>query len=172
MKVTVDTDDLKKDLVLFYKNINRATSKSINESVRASRTKAIANMRKSWKGIKAKDLKANEKTFVKPATTNNLYSRFILISKPIPLSNFGAVQKIKGVSYKLKSNRRTMKHAFIAKKQVFVRRTKKNDSIVRRVSITPTSMFLGTKSDEVFLKTFDDKFEKNLRRNLKYYMSK
>jgi hypothetical protein len=118
-----------------------------NVSGRKEAIKAGGGVRKIWVGILTKDLK--KYTYMRRANSKNTKTAFVITSKPVNLIHFGAIQKGKGVSYKLKKKRRTMKGSFIAKGMVLKRKGKARTPLTAFFSITPTTMFLKAKGDDI-----------------------
>lgn len=152
-------DELIKDFSQFAAVSDTAMIYAMNQRARKAQTKASKDVRSVWKGIGAGQMKAYVYTIM--ARKGNVSTEYVLTSSPIPLSEFGAkwTPKQKGVSYLLKNKRRTMSGSFMGKgrggkQQVWIRTSKEDKKLVRKVSITPTSMFTGMKADELYVKEY------------------
>jgi len=166
------------DFDKFNKVNNRAISRAMNDANRAGRKVAVSKqgMRKEW-AIKSSDLKRY--TWNTTANVNNLSTKFGMVSRSINLADFGAKWSMytptgkytKGVSYKLKGKRRTMKGAFMAKGHVFSKR-KGSKNIIPLFSITPTSMLKEAEADELYIKQYLSTFDKRYLNQLNHLTAK
>jgi len=154
----------------------RATNDAMNRAHIHARKLSSTAMRSEWKGLSADRAKKAIKE--KKSKVSDLSTKMILQSRPISLSSFGAKwskktptgKKTKGVSYKLKGKRRTMKGSFIAKGQMFSR--KKNGGLRRHASITPTNMWKGVGAEEIYLKAYEERFRSRYDQQLLYRLFK
>ncbi len=171
----IGLDDVITDFTkLAFKNPS-AISRSMNRANIAGRTASVKALRKVWVGLKAKDLKRY--TWSQKATVSKLNTKFVVTSHPISLADFGAKQNKKGVSYRLKSKRRTMKHAFLKKSKhsrtpmVMIRSTKQRYPLVTKFTITPTSMFIGLDGvqlyEQAYFKAFEKRYDHEVRQIFK-----
>jgi hypothetical protein len=172
IKIT-GVDGLIKDFDKYVHFNNRATNTALNEASKIGRTKALKESKGEWVGLKAKDFKKLHKLLPAKGTNNEI--TFTITSKSINLALFGAKwqrktktgRKTKGVSYKLKTKRRTMKGSFIAKGMVFSRKTNEAGSITPHFTITPTSMFKAGRGERIFKNTtllnFNLRYKKYLK---------
>lgn len=171
-------DELYQDFDKFLKVQPRAISNAMTTGLSAGRTASLSTtvgMRREWVGIKTKDLKRY--VYTRRPSAGSHKAQFVVTSRPIPLIEFGASQKKKGVSYRLKTKRRTMKKSWIMPSKfgdksdkVFVRQASHNNKATHRVAITPTSMFMGTESDVVFEKNFMNSFGKRYDQQMKFLL--
>ena len=172
-------DAISKDFHKFAMIYPTAVRNSMNTALSAGMTASLARdggMRQEWVGITARDLKRH--TYTRKATVSKHHAQFVVTSNPIDLYMFGAKQNTRGVSYKLKNKRRTMRKSWITpskfgrrENQVFVRQASNDDRVTRRASITPTSMFLEADSGEVFEKYYKGVFRRRWNDQLKFLMS-
>lgn len=170
-------DDVIRSMDKFSKSIPKATSFALNGSTGVAQTRSLKNVRDEWKGIKANSLKLY--AIHRKATVNNLSTEFTFKSKAIPLYEFSAKQITSGVSYKLKGGRKKIKSAFIKnstkgrrKEHVLIRTGNERYPLRPMITVTPTHMFIQTKSQDVYIDTFLDHFGKNYRKRLDYLLSK
>lgn len=167
--------EIQDDFLKFAKLYPLITSISLNTALSVATTASLGakkGMRKEWVGMRARDLKRY--TYTKKANVNKLDTQFVITSRPIGLIHFGSKQNKKGVSYKLKNKRRTMRKSWIMPSkfgggdEVFVRQTSHGNKPTRRASITPTSMFLEAEADEFFEDEFRIAFEKRFTQQVKF----
>ena len=157
-------DAIIKNFNQFERLTTSGISRAMNRANTAGTTISLRAMRKTWVGITARDLK--RRTYQDKATKAKLHTRFVITSRSINLAEFGAKQNKKGVSYRLKTKRRTMQGAFTAKGMVFKRKTRERNSIIPFYSITPTSMFIGAGDVEIYTKRYMEIFEKRFKHEL------
>ena len=172
--------EFQKDLTKFVNIHDKAISNAMNKALAIAYTASLSKkqgMRKEWVGMRAGDLKRY--TYTKKANPVQHHAEFVVTSRPIPLMEFGAKQLNKGVSYRLKDKRKTMKKSWIMPTKfgdkgdrVFVRQASHNNKATHRVAITPTSMFLASDAPEVFENTFEDNFQKKYFEQIKFLMAK
>ena len=167
MEVKVkNADKVIKNFIKFANVNERALVSAMNRANTAGQTASSLVMRKKWVGLLAKDLKRYQ--WSEKAKKGKTSTKFVTTSKSINLLQFGAKwsrqtptgKRTKGVSYRLKTKRRTMKGSFIAKGLVFTRKTEKANSLIPHFSITPTSMFTGAEGDDKYVDTYMTTFDK------------
>lgn len=172
----VGIDALVKNMNVFVKAVPKATAFALNGSTKKAQTASLRNVRQEWKGLKASSLALYARH--NRATVNKLQVEFTFKSGSIPLFEFGARQIGMGVSYKLKGGRKKIKSAFINKSKsgkgehVLLRTGKERYPLRPLIAVTPTHMFLETKSDDVYIDTFLDHFDNNYRNRLNYILAK
>lgn len=167
MTIKVDAKKVTSMLLKFPKESDKAMRLTMNEHARKARTASSVAMRKTWVGLKARDLK--QYTWTTNAKNSDLRTQFVVTSRSINLLDFVKKENKKGLSYRLKTKQRQMKGSFKAKGYFFTRsdseKTKNDkgqnvDALNIHFSITPTSMFLGAKGDDVYVDTYFNGFEK------------
>ena len=154
MGVTVDLSRFK---IPASDKLTTATLRSLNHTMAKAITAGNRAVTKEW-NIKLKDLKGYQR--VRKASKTDLSTRLILKSRPISLTKFGARQKRKGVSYKIKKaeGRKTLDRAFITTTKnnyytgVFTRKGKARLPLNVFKSITPTSMYRKIGREALFKK--------------------
>ena len=152
---------------LLYKTQKRTTT----EIGRAFRTKVIKDVRKRY-NIKAKDLKSKMSSrFV--ATSRGFEWRMVVRSKRLSVSHFSPKKNKRGVSLLVRRDRgrRTIKNAFIAKGQVFMRKGKDRLPIKALKTLSAPQMFRDEIVESALEKAKAD-YPKKFRHNLAYYMGK
>ena len=179
--MTIDIKGIKSiqdDFLKFAQIYPTAVRNSMNTALSAGVTASLARdggMREEWVGITARELKRY--TYVTKANVNRHEAEFVVTSKPIDLIHFNAKQNTRGVSYKLKNRRRTMRKSWIMPskfsnfEQVYARQTSNDSKPTRRASITPTSMFIEANSAEVFKKYYQGVFRRRWNDQIKFLMS-
>jgi len=151
--------------------INIATSRALNHTLGKAVTAGNKAVTKEW-NIKLKELKPYIHT---TKATQNSHTAIIKVkSRSISLNHFEAKQLKRGVSFKLKKNKKrtTLKHTFIAKTKngyigVFKRKGLKRLPLNTFKSISPSSMYKtdgGKAVDEVVERDFNSRFIHELNR--------
>ncbi len=124
LKVKFDDRKLIASLDSFVANQTKAVARALNKTAEQARTEASRAVRDEGYGIKASAIK---KSFsIQRATANTLLVTLRATGAPIALINYGAKQIGSGVSVNVKTGRKVLKHAFVAKMKsghtgVFVR---------------------------------------------------
>ena len=158
-------DTIIRNLADFDRFNKRALSSAMNRShtagVKVATSKQTGGTLQPW-GIKKSDFKRNY-TWKQKATSRKPNTKYAVSSNPINLVDFGAKwnrltpqgKPTKGISYKLKNRRRTMKGSFIAKGMFFTRK-QGTQNIIPHFSITPTSMFVGNEGVNTYVEKYFD----------------
>ena len=183
-------DKLKMDFINYGKFNNVAVSNALNKTGAVSTNVSLRVVKKQGWNMSMKELKKLVAPTKSKATTLNYI--FTMKSKSISLMKFKGTtyfsetqlksmkRKSKagiGVRYKLKGKGRlkTLKKSFVRPslfgthaETVFTRRkSPMGADITAQYSITPSSMF-QQEGEEVFIKTFKDKFTKTYFNQLKF----
>jgi len=151
-----------KDLSAFANVHPKALSNAMNRGNTAGRTASLkatdGGVRELWFGLPSASLK--KMTYSRRASVNKHQTQFVITSRPINLRLFNATQKKKGVSYKLQRKQKQIKGSFIAKGLLLKRKGTQRDDLRAFFSITPSSMFLGVKADEIYEDAYFETFNK------------
>ena len=104
--------------------VDRAIVLALNRCVEMARTDAARELRRAGYRLKASAFKAS--ISITKASTGHLVATLRVNRKPLPLIEYEARQTTTGVSVRVNSSRKTVRHAFIAKmasghRGVFVR---------------------------------------------------
>jgi len=173
-------DKVVSNLDIFVRKNGQMVSRAMNEVHTPSYTKASKATRDNF-NIKASDLR--RKDSVKRANSKNLKLIFSLKTHSIPLLEFtgrnNGVRK-SGISYKVdkKKKFKVFKGAFINTSikrhsdYVLVRRDDKRYPIVPLTVMTPSTMFIKSGADKVYIETFKDNFEKRYLHSISYITEK
>lgn len=162
-------------LLKFPKASNKAIMKTMNEKARSGATKASRHLRKDWVGMKASTFK--NYVWTTNAKINRLETQYVVHSTPINLADFGATwspatkggKATKGVSYKLRTKRKTLDGSFMGKGKVY-RRDKTDNSLIPYHTVTPTTMFINSDSYDAYKYGYFTNFEKRYFDNLAHLL--
>ena len=183
----IDVDGIEEAIERFKKSPKihaKAMARTMNDAGRAASTAASKNVRGTWNlkaGYRNKlgngSVGLKDLVRIKRANMRNLSYTYRLDSRSVPLTYFNARKINYGVSYKLKKTgaRGKVKSGFIIHSKrrnrdyAVVRKSPKPQPLRILASITPTTMFVNTKSDDVWFKSFVAAFRKNYIRNVRYY---
>jgi len=167
--------DLIKKLSKLGIGATKAMATTLNEAGRHAVSESVKNTTKKYTFLQ-RDFKKNMK--IDRATMGNTTYQMKLSTMPIPLSRFKAKDRRArgmGVSFKLlkQGGRGVLPKAFMATNSrgthVLMRKTKDRYPLIPFASITPTSAFLNTGSDSVFIESFMRYFDKRYVTNLKHF---
>ncbi len=158
----------------------KAMRTTLNESGRFATSQALRNIVKADGGYNVKQKDVRKGIDIKKATMANLTYQFRLKTVSIPLMAFGARDRRKrgmGVSFKVKKGggRGVLPQAFIATStkgrgdHVLQRKGDERYPLNVFASITPTSMFINTKSDHLWFNRFMQKFDERYWTNVKHF---
>jgi hypothetical protein len=173
------TVDGAKDLIEKFNKFERASSKATAASMNQAGTHAVSQSLKNVTNkytFLQKDFRKSMK--INRATMSSLVYQMRISTLPIPLARFSARDRRKrglGVSFKLlKGGKRgVLPKAFMASNargtHVLMRTTEARYPLIPFASITPTSAFLNTGSDSVFIEAFMRQFDKRYPINLRHF---
>ena len=145
----------------------RASKRALKESVRWLKKEIVKDVRARY-NIKASVLKAKMKE--KYGYVGSRYAwRLDVQGRPMSLTHFGAKQTKKGVTVKIKKNigRKLIRHAFIAKNQVFIRETKRRLPIKALKTLSVPQMFRPEIIDRR-VEEANEKYQKRFYHHLQY----
>lgn len=183
-KVAFDVS-IKSELKEFRRQLGRlekeaypkAVVRTINRvagSARTASTKHIAPLMDSRQGDVKRRMRQEK------ASKRRLWSTIIASWKPLRLMAFKARQTAKGVRAKAWGKTRVYPHTFIApfkaggkaKKGVFVRKGKASLPIKQLWGPGVTQLFKQRENDSVMRSTVKERFAKEFRANLRYYVGR
>jgi hypothetical protein len=148
-----------------------AVMRALNRTADGLQTDASREIRKTYQ-IKAKDLTP---AFRKEKATLQHLAAFVEArGRPLPLYDFAARQNKTGVSVAIKKgNRKTLKHAFIARMPsghvgVFMRNSGKRLPIEEKYTLSVPGMLTAQTIAGVLEGLVTDRFEKALEQNVRF----
>ncbi len=157
------------------RNADKAMATTLNEAGRHAISESVKNVTKVY-NFKQRDFKKNMK--VTKATMANTRHIMELSTRSIPLALFGAKFRRKrklGVSFKIMKGRArgVLPHAFMANTKrgvhVLMRKTDESYPLTTFAVISPTSAFIKTRSDYMYVNKFMYYFNKRYPLNLKRF---
>ncbi len=171
MKITTQIKGLEKFSHLNKTSIFKAQKRTTTEIGRKFRTKVVKNIRNTY-NIKAKDLKKSMRTKIERKSDAFMWTLNIK-GRLLSLTHFGARQTKKGVSILIKKDegRKILSKTFLAKGQVFQRKSKKRLPIIAKKTLSIPQMFNKETMQEAF-EEVSRKYSKRFEHNLNYYLNK
>nr|BDD46856.1 hypothetical protein 20 [bacterium] len=150
------------------------TLNRVGGSARTASAKHIAPLMESRQGDVKRRIRQEK------ATKRRLWSTLIASGRPLRLMAFKARQTASGVKAKAWGQTKIYKHTFIApfkaggkaKKGVFVRKGKARLPIKQLWGPGVTQLFKQKENDTVMERTVRERFAKEFRANLNYYVSR
>lgn len=184
--------NLKREFPRAQNKIKRAAYRAINKSMITVKNKKAPDISEKMGGA-VKPAQIKKEFVIKKAKFKYLRGEMHISGGPLPLLRFSARQTQKGVSYKIGTNRKILKHGFIATmpnghKGVFLRRGDRRKGIKRRTTkglhvgkwITPELRIVEKKGPSIPITVKDlekemytlglKEWQKNFNREIKYYL--